>query len=211
MMRFLTPWLLIVGCTSNDLSVATGETGDVSETGLPEDSDSSMDLESPTWSSLAGNLTIASEAVDLAESGLIWRYFDSDLGEICAIEIPLQEAEVISPPDPAILAWWSLTEDPEVDATNCPLARPAQLELGLGTIDPSLAPALDASDIDDTASPYGLYARVGWSGIDEDTPLWIFGVAGTTEVYDGSVPAVTEGPLPDGTYELRALHLFAVP
>lgn len=211
MLRLLAIPSLLVACSAGDLSETTRETGSPLDTAEPADTDSSLDVTAATWTGLSGNLELQDGAVVLESSSLSWTYFDGDIASICSSTVALASAEVSSTPDPSVLAWWVVTEDPDADTSDCPLRRPNQLELGLGVLDPSLAPAIDASDLDASAAPYGLYARVGWDTLEETTPVWIFGVAGTTGAFDGSAPAVTEGPLPDGMYEMRPLHLFAVP
>lgn len=216
MLRSLTPRIALVlalaACTESGLAQSDdrSDSGE-SETGNESDTDTAPGLPDATWARLSGQLALVDGAVDIAGSSLAWSFYDASLTSVCAYAAPIATASELTPPDPSVYGWWSVSTDDTDDDGSCAYARPAELELGLGAVDPQLYPAMANADVDDSASPYGLYAKVGWDAIDEDTPLWVFGIAGTDGAFDGSEPAVSEAPLPDGVYTLEPLHLFSVP
>ncbi|TNE85788.1 MAG: hypothetical protein EP330_24440 [Deltaproteobacteria bacterium] len=210
MTRSLALLPLLAACSAGDMALTERETGDPLDTATEGDTDGTPDLPAATWVALSGTLLLADGSPDLTASSLTWTYYDGEMAEICTYVAPVATAADLTLPDPALYTWWALTTDDSADDGSC-LTRPVELNLGLGAIDGSLAPAMDAAEVDDAAAPYGLYAQVGWEAIDAETPVWIFGLAGTAGAFDGTEPAVGAAPLPDGSYELQPLHLFAVP
>jgi hypothetical protein len=96
--------------------------------------------------------------------------------------------------------WWSLT----LDDSSCGTFGPDTMELGIGTWDPQLAPAAEAEGLDGNGL-YTAYLR------HQSGPVFAFGVAGTAELFNQVDVPKTEGPLPDGAYQVRALHLLPMP
>ncbi|MCO4746464.1 MAG: hypothetical protein KC912_16825 [Proteobacteria bacterium] len=204
---------LTAGCSEFDMGVR-----DTSSQEFDTASDSTNDTAGETvradWVKISGALAIASGVADATGSSMSWTFYDPKLAPICSIDTPLTELVETTPPiDEPIVAWWTVTTDPSVDDTACAKARPAELRVGVGALSPQLYPAMSAASLEtDTSMLYGLYIQVSWEDpIDEQTPLWVYGVAGTQGSYDGDESPVLVGPLPDGSYTLDALHLIAMP
>jgi hypothetical protein len=202
-----------VGCAEFDLAER-----DTAAPSLDTASDTTDDSTGETvqahWVKAAGTLTIASGVADTATSSMDWTFYDPELKPICSLQTPIVELVETTPPvDEPIVAWWTVTTDPTVDDTACAKARPAELRIGIGALSPQLYPAMSAASLDtDTSTLYGLYIQISWEdAIDQTTPLWVYGVAGTQAAYDGDEGPVLVGPLPDGTYTLDALHLIEMP
>ncbi len=159
----------------------------------PTDS-GAADTEPPAWLRVEATLAIAAGTPDPLASALALVGLDVEELEVCALNTPLAFA-VVDPAPPGLLAWWdvSLTNDP-----SCPLPNPVRL--GIGSYDPVLDPAAAAAGLGGTL--YGLYTA------SPAAELWIFGVAGTPENFDGVTAPVTVPPLPDGSWRLESLVLL---
>src|SRR5690606_13267448 len=115
----------------------------------------------------------------------------------------LSFTELAPPTDDVSMAWWSVTLD-EFGEASCMWAPPQGLHLGVGVLDASLAPALDLAGLGGPDEPlYGLYAQFGTT-----SPVWVFGVIGTSAQYAGTAVPPDSPPLPDGDYALTTLHLL---
>jgi hypothetical protein len=149
----------------------------------------------PIWLTVDGDLVITGGVPDPLASELRYTGLDAGRVETCAtVGAPTAFTPVDPPPDD-LLSWWDITGP--VDP-GCQV--PTTLRLGIGAYDAILDPAVAIADV--TGTPYGLYTAA------PDGSLWIFGVAGTSENFDGALPPVDTPPLPDGAWRLESLVLL---
>ncbi len=224
MMRWLPLLISLTACS--DFALDGGglppgpeddETTDPDNSG-PDAEDPSVEVE-PAWVALGGTMRVTS-GIPVVETSELWiEYRDTTNSPYdaealsdetspplpCVARLPVLSFVELAPPSAAVsLAWWALTLD-EPDANSCPWAPPGDLHLGVGVLDPALAPALALAELGDAASPlYGLYVRVD----GDANPVWVFGVVGTSAQYDGTATPAEAPPLPDGLYTLTTLHLL---
>ncbi|MFT4623526.1 MAG: hypothetical protein ACI8PZ_002182, partial [Myxococcota bacterium] len=209
-MPYLRTWLVVcalaVGTACGADKSSRADTGSANASpgggaGGTTSTDSSTGIgtgETAAWFAIEGTLELASgELTDDNDATLNVRFFEQDAP---SLDLPLCEAVytitgVAAPaPDPDVdmFGWWNISL---ADPTDC-TAQPLQttLALGIGAYDPLLDPAVGRLGID-PATLNGLYAQLTPGG-----PLYVFGLAGTTEQYEGSTDAVSESPPADGQY-----------
>jgi len=155
------------------------------------------------WSVTGTVNFVDGEVVDLVSS-LTITVLDSARVELCGFTAG---APVPAPDwttdEVELIGWWQMELSSGV--AECRWQVPSLATVGLGPVDPGLQPALAASALSDV-DVYGLYVQTS----DAD-PVYVFGVAGTTEHLSGAAQTVDLAPLPDGLYELRPLHLLPLP
>lgn len=152
------------------------------------------------WVSVDGLFEVSGGDIDTATSTLSLEYFDSELNVQCSEVRAIASAETSPVPnsDTSIFGWWYL----ELSAASCTSDFAEQLWLGLGAWDPLMAPAADADGLTGE-DLYGLYVQD-----NPLSPLLVFGVAGSAAQFAGNEPPITEGTLPENTYQLRSLYLL---
>lgn len=155
-----------------------------------------------SWVSIDGLLEVTGGEVNTDTSTLSLDFFDSELNSLCSeVRTVASATSDVSPTtEPSLFGWWYLDLAP----SSCTSDFPDLLRLGLGPWDPLLAAAADAEGLngDDL---YGLYVQ--------DNPLSalvVFGVAGSAAQFAGYEPPITDGDLPDSTYQLRSLYLLPI-
>ncbi len=187
----------------------TGPGGTDTDDTDPDDSGESA----PTWWALSGQLDIIDGQVSKAGSELVLSIVGDDLIEdpaLCesAPEI-LSAMPAVADDDLEIWGWWTVTFADEGFPDCAPqsfVSTHQTLTVGIGQLDPLLNPALDADGLDYTVAAqtvYGLYVQE-----HADGPVFIFGISGTQQNFSGDAGTVTAGPLPDGQYTLKTLHLL---
>jgi len=212
-----------VACSENDLSndrddndTSAQDPEDTADT-APSDGDDEAEPAVPEWIRVDGTIVIAAGVPDPLLSSVSIEYrADPGAGEAAdtgldGTALPCVQTPAITsftsataPEAEITLGWWAVALDATVDST-CPYALPHGLHLGIGDLDTQLYAAMDLDGLATTDSTlYGLYARIGADG----APVWVYGVVGTVDQYAGASAPVTAPPLPDGTYDLRALHLL---
>ena len=130
--------------------------------------------------------------------------YDADKDQVCSFEtVAPQALAEYSPEDVTLYGWWQV--ELGEGAPGCVWRHNPLVTLALGDVDPGLQPAIVANELTD-ATPYGLYAQ-----LTEADPVYVFGVAGTPDHLSGAVAPVTDGPVADGDYVLRTLHLLPQP
>lgn len=150
----------------------------------------------PVWWTLEGTLEVTTGLPDLATSEITLGLVGRELQPLCTTPRLLTSATPLVPGDAAIHAVWQIQL---ADGAGC--AVPTRFELGLGTYDHQLDPALAASGLPvEGEALMGLYLR-------EDSGLqYVMGIAGTPAQWAG-YPAESP-PLPDGAYRVVGLHLL---
>lgn len=162
------------------------------------------------WS-LHGQATVINEALDPAQLSLELRLWTGGLTSPCSLILPISAEEPIEPapfPDTAasLLGWWAIAHEEVVNVDPACAGWPAgTLELGIGSYDARLDPAMEARNWLD-ADIYGLYLRPDPAGA-----VYLVGVVGTMALFEGSEPTVSAAPLPDETYDLETLLVLDLP
>lgn len=153
------------------------------------------------WS-LDGNIEIVGGTIVPGESTVTVGSWSST-GALCSVNRPIESVEPTELRDDEIaLAGWWIIDLGEPDSDECTVDVPRQLGIGIGGLDSQLFPAMAAAGLDPELDLNGLYVR---RGLDES--VYIFGVAGTEDQFDGEVQddILT---LTDGTYRLQTLYLL---
>jgi hypothetical protein len=135
-----------------------------------------------------------------------WRM---DATALCTVNAHLRSVNPVAPPASApVWGWWAIAweripeDEPAGDTgAGCAFDPPATTTLGVGANDDRLKPAMEQAGLEPELSAYGVY----WEATA--TQVFVFGVA-TAPDGAGIPEPVTQGPLPDGTYEIRTLHLL---
>jgi hypothetical protein len=158
----------------------------------------------PVYWSLDGDLAVQGGIVDLDLSGFVVRTWDAELEAVCAYDVAISAA--VSAPIPeaelGLIGWFELDLASAMeDNAACPDWQARSLALGLGDYDARLDPALDAHGWEQS-QPYGLYLQ------EPGQPLYVVGVGGTRDHFDGDVGLQTAGPIEDGLYELHSVVLL---
>jgi hypothetical protein len=201
--------LLLSGCSAS----STASSRDADTGALPSSTATIVDPTSPTAQTVSashyaiqGSLQNTSDELDVASSSVTFELVnpEPELGltePLCATQHTILEALPL-PQDPEsdLVSSWQLTLDETEDCSE--YTMPTTFRLGIGPYDTLLDPAAASAGIDGQ-NAYGLYLQ-----LDEDAPLLIFGVTGTTDNFAGLTPPSTQAPLPDGLYTLHTLHLL---
>ncbi len=187
--------LMLGGCTG-DSAQPEGRPTDASgpDTAVPSELDTpspEVSEASPELFRLSGSLTLLEGLLDPTLSTLTMTVDGEE--PLCPLDVTTSEAQEPSP-GPEVYSAWSLSV-----SEPCPLL-PEGLVLGLGDYDPRLAAPLGGPPPDGTA--YGVYVHYG----PPSAPLLVFGVSSIAP--EG---AVTEPPLPDGTYPITPVYLLPLP
>ena len=195
----------LLGCgtdsnTSGDLRDTASFFSQTSGTGV--DTASPNITVAPQLYSFEGTLEVLYGEVDTSLSTVQMAWYDSLAESICDGPRSLLSADqsVLEDKTVPVFSWWTLSLDESV----CGPLGPDSLEVGIGAWDPLLAPPAEVAGLDGTAL-YAAYLR------HEGSAVFVFGVAGTAEQFNQVTPPVTEGPLPDGAYQIRPLHLLPMP
>lgn len=201
--------LLVVaatGCYSTNLSPRDSSEFESDDTADADtavaDTDTAPTLE-PDHFSLDGTVVITDAAAITAASTFEIGFY-AESTPVCSVTLTPTAIDPATPTDDAVtlFGWWNLTLPATTDAT-CPWPLPSAVAVGIGTLDSRLLPAVDASGLSESStSLYGLYTQY------DAGPLYVYGVAGTSANFDGTATPASAAPLPDGTYELRTLHLL---
>lgn len=207
-----------LACSSGAAEMAAGDESLTTDE-APEgsfDTDTDRLNASVTFWSLDGEVTVTGGAPDLSASTFgvgIWQDATSRLCELVptlgTLEndptqalVPAEDMEsdtAVPVEDPEIYAAWHITWT--LDDPGCPWSGPDDLILGIGALDDALMPAVSANALDPSRF-YGLYIS------SEGSATYVFGVAGTTEQYDGLAAPAATAPLADGVYRLQGLHFL---
>ncbi|MBW1878222.1 MAG: hypothetical protein JRI25_02010 [Deltaproteobacteria bacterium] len=211
---------LVVGCAGTTADREQDDTGNGDDTGIVDLDDSGWDtdapgMDSPLWFKLDGTLVISEGEATAAESTLLVQFLaDPDVTDTgstsallsCTNTPAIQSLTAAIPSDATlpILGWWIVVLD-QAEVAACPWDLPQNLHIGIGGLDAQLYPAMDVNGFNTDASTlYGLYIQYG----AVDAPIWVFGVAGTLENYQGTDDPAAAAPLPDGSYDIETLHLL---
>ena len=213
--RRLIPLLLCfgaMGCSYDTAGTFSDDSGAAADTGMLDDTSVDAPGDEASWLALSGTWTIAAGALSTEESSLLFTLYDTKLAMQCSDTSQITATTEWIPPteELTLVAGYTFELGPFDSSDTCVSDPPALLAIGVGALDEQLTPAMTQAGIDPlNASLYGLYVRLAWSEDEIDTaPTWVYGVAGTTDQYEGAAEAASESPLPDGVYELQPLHLL---
>lgn len=198
----MTPtfWLLsLLGCSSEASPTAaipasptpTDDTSDTAPPPIPDDS----------WLELRGELTVADGSPTGGTLTAVVHARHLRTGELspgCTTVTPLAPPSPVEIPEGSELyGFWNVT----IRTTGCP-GMPGSLDLGIGPLPPSLYPAAERRGVS-THQTRGLYARES-----PESPLVVFGLAGTASQRAGTGSPASLTPLPDGDHLLDGIYLL---
>ncbi len=161
-----------------------------------------------SWWSFDAVITVAAGEPQVDGSTVRVFLWDEALQQMCRHEVPVLGATNETPPETTVapLAWWHLTlGDGAPSVTGCASWPSRDLWLGLAPYDDRLDAEAFEEGWDDL-SVYSLLVQEFSAG-----DVWLVGVGGSVEQWDGSAEALPLPPLPDGEYETHSLYLLALP
>lgn len=212
MRRHWTPLLLMLlaqaACSMRDLSKGDGDStdsdGDARDTGSLDDTDGVS--EQPVYLRIGGSLRLEGGLVDPGKSQLSQELLSAEGGSLCLDVLPVTEVTASDEaPEEGLLGWWDLQLDPPAaDCADRSTDSPSEVELGFGLMVPEIAAVLAPEDLDEVAS--SLFAA--YASFDHGANVYVFGVAGRTDQYDGTAGEATDASLQDGDYEIRGIYTF---
>jgi hypothetical protein len=168
------------------------EDGSLTGTSL---SDTAGEARTPVWWTLDGTWMSNAGVVDGLTTTVALTLLDAKGVPVCVHTGPIAAVESLAVPADGLLSWWTLTLAVQED---CPIPNP--IRLGFGPPDPRL---------DAAAAQAGLpSASLNAFFVEGPDTLWLAGVAGTPPQFDGSEPAATVAPPPDGPWRMQSLYLL---
>ena len=203
------------GSYQGDWDSGDGNPWDSADTDTSDDSGGGPTLV-PSWWTVGGQLALVDGDVDTDTTPSLkltyWAEEEEGLGDpiACPTDLEIQQvATLTETPDESIplQGWWQIElVPPEAPPCNWSLGdgAPMSFHLGIGTLDPQLHPAMQANDLD----PSELSLHAAYIQLEDGDTVYVYGVAGTDEQFEGTADASSESPLPDGTYRVEALHLL---
>ena len=134
---------------------------------------------------------------------------------MCSAEAEITAAEGAEVPDALVLSWWAISlgewtggcVSGSDDELVLPPPQLSELYLGIGNMHPdilSVLGTLDAASDGAELTLNGAYASLN-GGAD----VYVYGVAGLNEGYQGVEGPALETPLEDGSWMLRAIYPFS--
>lgn len=197
-------WIIAVLSATGCASGPYGDyTADASPTTWTEDgsltgtspSDTAGEPRTPVWWTLDGTWVLGAGVPDDLATTVALTLLDADGVPVCVHPGPLVAIASLPVPADGLLSWWSLTL---ADQPDCPAPNPVYLGFGPPDV------RLDAAAAQAGLPSAGLNAFF----IQGPETLWLAGVAGTPPQFDGSEPAATVAPPPDGPWRMQSLYLL---
>ena len=208
-------YLLGLGCSDGDRAVKSG--GD--KAAADEDSfsadtgfsamDESYDV-IDGWR-LGDTLFLDDEGQISEESEIQVEFVGMDSSErdrVCVAVSKVATLDDTGLPDPAIISWWNLRP---VEWSGCleqmHLINVEELGIGIGELHHELLAVLDNSPLSvegSSDSLNGAYASIGGGQV------YVFGVAGLAQAYEGVGNAAVQTPLVSGEWAISALYQFSL-
>ena len=204
--------LLSTGCSSKSPDVMTGSSYD---TGSEDGSvDATIDsgiqdtgiFVQPVWWRLSAGLLLQDGSPTLKDSILLVELLGDGSELLCVQELTLEGVESLEPPSELVMGWWELT--PVLTEQLCGVYEtplPDTIRIGIGAMHSEILAVIGSTDaVDDPTALNAAYAS-----ILDDGPLFVYGVAGTPEAYEGLGEVVVEAPIPDGIWQLKPIYQFS--
>ena len=134
-------------------------------------------------------------------------FLDEQGEELCSASPEIAQLEQLIPavstdePTESDLLLWARVRFTDAVPLDCSYQHPAEFFFGIGEMNSLLLPALSASGFGEQESNlFGLYYQR-----DEASSLFVYGVAGTDENFEGTSSFADEA-LPEGDITLLGLH-----
>ncbi|MFT5686510.1 MAG: hypothetical protein ACI8RZ_007466 [Myxococcota bacterium] len=198
--------------SSKDMALGADEASDTgmadttneSDTGSA-DTDTAIFVE-PMWWRLSASMTLY-EGVPLPEkSSLLIELLDGEDESLCVQEVALEGVEKIEPTNDVIVSWWQLTptaSDHLCGVYDFPL--PGVIRIGIGEMHPDIFAAANSLSTIDAEAPL----NAAYASISDDGQIYVYGVAGTPEAYEGLGEVAVADPLSDGLWQLKPVYRFS--
>jgi hypothetical protein len=211
-MRVLT-LLLLTGCSEAKMDIAgrseLASADSYVDTGYDAD-DESLAEEEPVHWLLSGALQVVSGTVITDQSALVVTVVGTVDTELCVDNVTMVQSDVVDEmPEPDMEGWWHITvvEDPESCLAGFDIfGEDDSFFLGVGPLHPEIRAVMGSNpDLADVSvdTIHSVFAS-----LDEDGPLWVFGIAGTLADFSGDIEATIPGEISDGLWSFHALYGF---
>jgi hypothetical protein len=207
-MRLLALSLLTACSSGAKYSDDASDTSRYGNDDSSSDSADGTDEDAPALWSIDGWFVIAEGAPDPTKSSLDIVVLDEDMQAVCDPKpVSFGPVVVLPAPDPAIYTWWEITVP--VIGGGCTAMLPPTFRIGIGAFDERLTPYLLGLDgVSETASTSlnGAYASV-----DGDENVWIYGIAGPTEAFEGTGDPVRTAEAVVGSWKIETVFHLPLP
>jgi hypothetical protein len=210
LLSFLTTML----CGACDSKGMTAEDASSDDTATIDESDDHSDdtangdtaiFVEPVWWRLSAGLTLRDGVPVTEESSLTLELLGGEDEQLCLQELTLQSVEALKPEHESILAWWRVT--PTAVETLCGIYDTPLLEslrIGVGQMHPDILAAIEAIPTIDADAPL----NAAFAALSDDSQIYVYGVAGTVEAYEGGGEVATKAPLDDGLWSIKPVYRF---
>ena len=199
--------LLTTGCSDLALQASDWE-GESADTGFGLDSGQLVDdTGQASYFVMNGSLHIMDGEFQNEDTLLEITFLDEEGEELCSASPEIAELEQLIPevstdePTESDLLLWMHVRFTDGVPMDCSFQHPAEFFFGIGEMNSLLLPALSASGFGEQESNlFGLYYQR-----DETSSLFVYGVAGTDENFEGT-SSLPDQALPEGDITLLGLH-----
>ena len=200
----------VIGCSSEKMDMMGADEASMSaaEADTGSDMESGVDfMEDPAHWRMSGTLLVNDGSIQSELSFLHVAIMGDAGSELCSdnigISSTIREGEV---PEAGVQAWWRVTRT-EPDSTSCferdyPMPLPKPVFVGLGAMHPEIE-AVIAGDTE-SARADGARLRSVYASMEEDSDVWVFGVAETSSEEEVEIDPTTGGVSVDGNWKFEA-------
>jgi len=207
-------WILSIGCSAGkaDRAIDSGaaEPAIDADEGTFDGDDPSTEVAPLAWE-LGGQLILDSDVIVEGTSQLEIRLIGEDLSVLCDDIVEVETATAMNAsqyPESTLVGWWRIfVGDPTpngcfTDEYEFPV--PVPLLVGIGPMHPEIVAAVGAvPSLGDVDALNGVY-----TSMDGGETVWVFGVIGTQDAYDGIAGPEESAPLSDGAWTIEPVYSF---
>jgi hypothetical protein len=169
------------------------------------------DTDAPVAWELAGQLVLDADVIVEDESTLHVQLITAEREVLCETTVSVETATAMGAaqyPEDTLVGWWRFfVETPKPDgcfAEEYDFPVPVPMLLGIGPMHPEIRAAVGADpELDSVDALNGVYASM-----DGGETLWVFGVIGTEDAYEGLVGPEEAAPLSDGIWTIEPVYSF---
>jgi hypothetical protein len=207
-------WILSIGCGAGkaDRALDSGLADPAIDAGADlEDGDDNLAEVAPLAWELSGQLTLDSDVIVEGESKLEIQLIGEDLTVLCDDTVEVETATAMDAsqyPESTLLGWWRIfVGDPTPNGCFTDLYEfpvPVPMLIGIGPMHPEIVAAVGAvPSLGDVDALNGVY-----TSMDGGETVWVFGVIGTQDAYDGFAGPEESAPLSDGAWTIEPVYSF---
>ena len=199
----------LAGCSSAH-DASTGDVGSSTDTGAFDSAEADGDTGpggDPKWWRLGATFTVASDgAVALESMALALSVEDESELSLCDESVGVQALQAAEKtPDPMVYTWWEVSPDALIgDCSRLDPLESTELLLGVGELHPEILAGLGSLGLTEEADALnGAYVS-----LNGGQTVYVYGVAGPGEAFEGVGIAATSAPLDAGDWEIRSMYSF---